>query len=212
MKKGRVLAHSILYLMSFNAFGLGPWIIHITNATPMKLSVVHKNIYPDIGGTYRDKVIGVETVGRGKTLALNQNQYTSTNLGKDYQLAIGSVLEIQGGCGLGASPYKKTNRIILARPFVFMQLQSVPRLTRNKLEELIQREGLDKDKLSADDFLAVQQKLYQGALGRYADAIMVPMIPSGAYRVLWNKNAPCDRSLTITQRNQVNPALNLYLP
>lgn len=212
MKKGRVLAHSILYLMSFTAFGLGPWIIHIDNGTPMKLSVVHKFIYPALGGTYREKVVDVKTVGRGQKIALNQDQYTSTNKDESYQLAIGTVLEIQGTCGLGASPYKKTNRIVLARPFVFMQLQSVPRLTRNQLEGLVEREGLDKDKLSTEDLLSIQQKLFQGALGSYADAIMVPMVPSGSYRVLWNKNAPCDRSLTITQRNQVNPALNLYFP
>ncbi len=211
MKKNSVLL-LILCFLGMHLYGLGPWIIHIANDTPMKLSVVQKYIYPDIGGTFKEKVISVKSLGKGEKLALNQDQYTSTNRDKTYQMAIGSVIEIQGGCGLGASPYSRTNRVVIARPFLFMQLQSVPRFTRQQLSELVKRKGLDEDKLSADDLFSLQQELFKGALSRYADALMIPMVPSGAYRVIWNKNAPCNRSLTITQRNQVNPALNLYYP
>ena len=211
MKKNSVLL-LILCFVSFQVRGLGPWIIHITNGTPMKLSVVKKYIYPDIGGTFKEQVISVRSVGKGEKLALNQAQYISTNHDERYQLAIGTVIEIQGGCGLGASPYSRTNKVVIARPFLFMQLQSVPRFTRQQLSELVKQRGLDESKLTSEDLFSMQKEIFARSLGRYKDDLMIPMVPSGAYRVLWNKNASCKRSLTVTQRNQVNPALNLYYP
>lgn len=209
MKKSSVLALFVVSSVPFAVLGLGPWIVHINNLTPMPLQVTHKYIYPDFGGIFKEQVVDTRVVPRGQKLALNQDQISNSSFGQNYRYSIGSVIELQAPCGLGGSPYSKTNKIVIARPFVFSQLQSVPRFTKNKLEELIEREGLDKNNLSVNDLVSMQEKLFRSAFEQQ-DTILIPMVPSGSYQVTWDKNAPCNRSLRITQKYQVNPAMDIY--